>query len=152
MLFPLAYFVFPVNAVTQPKSSDNVILNIVVTTEQQPGVTGVIPAFLNSKMGGAVDGVNVLTSGTTSDDQLIYVSNYLTSHSPDLDVVGMDVIWTAQFVDNGWLENLSPLLETNEMDNYVYGMVDSATYKGSVWAFPYFLDMGVLYYRTDLLD
>jgi ABC-type glycerol-3-phosphate transport system substrate-binding protein len=153
LLFPSAFFIFPTSVIAQPETSaSGVILNIVVTTEQQPGVTGVIPAFLASPLGSGIDGVNVLSSGTTSDDQLVFVSARLAAQSSSIDVVGMDVIWTAQFVDNGWLVNLDSYLDTGEMDDYVGGMVDSATYQGSVWAYPYFLDMGVMYYRTDLLN
>lgn len=150
MLFPLAIFISPVKLETDPESSQ-VILNIVVTSEQKASILDIIPDFLSSEYGAGVSDVNVISSGDTADDQLTYVQTRLVGGDTSLDVIGMDVIWTALFVENGWLENLDSYLAPNEMDDYVGGMVDSGEYQGSQWAFPYFFNLGVLFYRKDLL-
>lgn len=150
MIFPVTLLIFPVVADSKPKSSQ-VILNIVVTSEQKASILDVIPMFLKSEYAGGISDVNVISSGDTADDQLTYVQTRLAAEDTSLDVIGMDVIWTALFVENGWLINLDDYLAPNEMDNYVGGMVDSGEYQGSQWAYPYFFNLGVLFYRKDLL-
>jgi len=151
MLLSSSFFVFPVGASSEPKTSQTVILNIVVTSEQKASILGVIPAFLSSSYGAGISDVNVISSGDTADDQLTYIQTRLAAGDTTLDVIGLDVIYTALFVENGWLENLDSYLEAGEMDAYVGGMVDSGKYQGSQWAYPYFFNLGVLFYREDLL-
>lgn len=150
MMLSASFFVFPTNAVPEPKTSA-ITLTIAVTEEQLAAVDGVIAGFLASPFAGNVTAVNVENSGATSDLQLTYFQTQLAAQDPTLDVIGMDVIWTALFAENGWIENLDSYLDTGEMDDYIGGMVDSGTYKGSVWAYPYFFNLGVLFYRKDLL-
>jgi multiple sugar transport system substrate-binding protein len=64
----------------------------------------------------------------------------------------MDVVWTAQFASNNWIISLEPYLDANEMDDYAAGMVTAGTYNGNLYAYPYFLNLGILFYRTDLMD
>jgi ABC-type glycerol-3-phosphate transport system substrate-binding protein len=74
-------------------------------------------------------------------------SGTATSH-----VIGLDTIWTALFASNGWIIELDPYLDVNEMDDYVIGSVNACRYKGKQYAYPYFNNLGILYYRKDLLD
>ena len=38
------------------------------------------------------------------------------------------------------------------MDAYFGGMVDSCTYNEKVWAYPYFMNLGVMFYRKDIIE
>lgn len=150
MMFSASLFVFPTKGAPTPKTSQ-ITLTIAVTSEQFDAVDDVIAGFLASPFAGNVTAVNVVSSGDTADAQLTYFQTQLAAGSPTLDVIGMDVIWTALFAENGWIENLDSYLAPNEMDSYIGGMVDSSTYNGSIWAYPYFFNLGVLFYRKDLL-
>ena len=150
MMLSSPLFVFPTTAAPEPKTSA-ITLTIAVTSEQLAAVDDVIAGFLASPLAGNVTAVNVVSSGDTADAQLIYFQTQLAAEDPTVDVIGMDVIWTALFAENGWIENLDSYLATGEMDSYIGGMVDSSTYQGSVWAYPYFFNLGVLFYRKDLL-
>ncbi|MFW9941591.1 MAG: extracellular solute-binding protein [Candidatus Thorarchaeota archaeon] len=150
MMLSGSFFLFPTNAAPVPKTSQ-VTLTIAITSEQYDAVDDVIAGFLASPLAGEVTDVDVVSSGDTADAQLTYFQTQLAGEDPTIDVIGMDVIWTALFSENGWIENLDTYLDTNEMDDYIGGMVDSCTYKGSVWAYPYFFNLGVLFYRKDLL-
>ncbi|MFW9881974.1 MAG: extracellular solute-binding protein, partial [Candidatus Thorarchaeota archaeon] len=68
------------------------------------------------------------------------------------DVIAIDTVWTAPFADNGWIINLDEYIADGELDVYGSGIVASCEYKGSFYAYPYFMNLGVLYYRKDLLD
>jgi multiple sugar transport system substrate-binding protein len=91
----------------------------------------------------------ILPSSTDEQHQF-YVIN-LEGRSPDFDVISMDVIWVPEFARAGWLMNLSDLLPGDERKDFFHGPMDAVTYKGKVYAIPWYIDAGVLYYRKDLL-
>lgn len=79
----------------------------------------------------------------------------LASGQPDPDVFLMDIIWIAQFVQSDWLEPLDrffakDVLVPGDFFSRVVPEADSDT--GRTYALPAFLDVGVLYYRQDLLE
>jgi multiple sugar transport system substrate-binding protein len=89
---------------------------------------------------------------SSSDQQhLFYVTN-LEAGSSDFDVFALDVIWIPEFARAGWLQDLTPTLGSAELADFVAGPMAAATHTGRIYAVPWFLDAGVLYYRRDLLD
>ncbi|OAE00603.1 ABC transporter substrate-binding protein [Arthrobacter sp. OY3WO11] len=68
----------------------------------------------------------------------------------DYDVVSVDVVWTAEFAAKGWLQPLKDkmAIDTNGM---LEAPVESASYKGTLYAAPKDSDGGILYYRKDLV-
>ena len=87
----------------------------------------------------------------TSDDQhQFYVIN-LEGRSPGFDVLMLDCIWTPEFARAGWLLDLTPYLQPGELAPFFPSAVASATYDKRVWALPWNMNVGLLFYRTDLL-
>ncbi|MFX1323876.1 MAG: extracellular solute-binding protein [Promethearchaeota archaeon] len=151
MIFSVSLFMLPVRA-EKPKPSQTVVLKIIVSDQQKPGVDGVIADFLADPLGAGVDNVTVVASGTRSNDQLAYTVALMEAEDDEFDVLGLDTIWPAQFAENGWIEDLNAMgVTSTEMNDYVPGMVDSGMYKGKLWAYPYFMNLGILFYRNDLI-
>ncbi len=87
----------------------------------------------------------------TSDEQhQFYVIN-LEGRSPGFDVMMLDLIWVPEFARAGWLLDLTPRLGPGELRPYFPSTVEAATYDGRVFALPWIMNVGLLYYRTDLL-
>ncbi len=87
----------------------------------------------------------------TSDDQhQFYVIN-LEGRSPGFDVMMLDCIWVPEFARAGWLTDLTGRLQPDELAPFFPSAVASATYDGRVWALPWNFNVGLLYYRADLL-
>ncbi|MCF2141904.1 MAG: extracellular solute-binding protein [Candidatus Lokiarchaeota archaeon] len=146
----LVMMVLPIGLVMVSTSkAQGVTLKIIVTDQQAPGVEAVVDDFLAVTDG--VDAVEVVASGTRADDQLTYLTTLLAAGDSEFDVIGLDTVWTAQFAENGWIKDLTADLESGEMDNYFGGMVQSCTYDGKIWAYPYFMNLGVLFYRNDII-
>ena len=143
--------IFLIAFIPMPVKANGVALKIIVTNQQKPGVDGVIDDFLAHTLGDGVDSVEVIASGDRAEDQLVYLIAQMTAESSEFDVIGIDPPWMAQFAENNWVVDLTSLLEANELDDYVKGMVDACTYNGKVWAYPYFMNLGLLWYRNDLL-
>jgi len=88
----------------------------------------------------------------SSDQQhLFYVTN-LEAGATDFDVFALDVIWVPEFRRAGWLHDLTAYLGPEGLKDFFPHAVEAATHAGRIYAVPWFLDAGVLYYRRDLLD
>ncbi len=151
LLFSTSIFVFPISA-SKLKTSQGVDLTIHVTDQQMPGVTNVTAAFLASTLGEGVDKVTVKSTGTTADDQLVNLQTLMQGGTATADVIGLDVVWTALFADNGWIIDLGNYLDEGELDDYGSGIVAAGQFKGKTYAYPYFMNLGILFYRADLMD
>ncbi|MFX1571543.1 MAG: extracellular solute-binding protein [Promethearchaeota archaeon] len=151
MLFSTAMFVFPIRA-SNLKPSAGVDLTIWVTDQQLPGVTNVTDDFLNSDLGTGVNSVTVKSTGTTADNQLINLQTLMQGGTATADVIGLDVVWTALFASNGWIIPLDSYLTSGELNDYGSGIVAAGQYKGKTYAYPYFMNLGILFYRRDLMD
>ena len=87
----------------------------------------------------------------TSDDQhQLYVINP-EGRSPGFDVMMLDCIWVPEFARAGWLVDLTSHLTPDELAPYFSSAVSAGTYDGRVWALPWNMNVGLLYYRSDLL-
>ncbi|MBW4721704.1 ABC transporter substrate-binding protein [Saccharothrix obliqua] len=65
------------------------------------------------------------------------------------DVVALDAVWTAEFAEAG---RLAPLpREQFDVDRFLPASLESATVDRRLWAVPWRADVGVLYYRSDVL-
>ena len=91
------------------------------------------------------------TLPASSDEQhQFYVTN-LEASSPEFDVFAIDVIWVQEFARAGWLHDLTPYFSSEEVGNYLPAPLRACTYSGRLFAAPWYVDAGVLYYRQDLL-
>jgi trehalose/maltose transport system substrate-binding protein len=72
----------------------------------------------------------------------------LRAESNECDVLGMDVIWTAEYAASGWLYDLTPVVEELEGE-FIPSTVETVEYEGKKWALPFNTNAGFLFYRTD---
>jgi len=79
----------------------------------------------------------------------LFVTN-LQAKSDRFDVMGLDVIWTAEFAKSGWLVELDQ--SQFPLDQMLKPAVDTAMFEGKLWAAPFGTNGGLLFYRKDVLD
>jgi multiple sugar transport system substrate-binding protein len=82
-----------------------------------------------------------------SDVQAETIKRNLMLQQP-ADVVRLDIQWIAECAAAGWLQPL----EVEAEEKFLPGPIEGCTYKGKIYAIPFFTDFGLLYYREDLLD
>ena len=68
------------------------------------------------------------------------------------DVFTQDIIWIAEFAAAKWALPLDDHFNADTMKDYFPGVVQACTWQGKLTALPWFIDSGMLYCRTDLLD
>jgi multiple sugar transport system substrate-binding protein len=89
---------------------------------------------------------------SSSDEQhQFYVIN-LQGGSDDLDVLDMDIIWVPEFSRAGWLADLTPRIPTAALAPLHAAALQADWFQQKLYAVPWFVDTGVLYYRKDLLE
>src|SRR5437868_9290489 len=77
----------------------------------------------------------------------------LEGGAADFDVFAIDVVWAPEFARAGWLADLSEAFPAARLrGEFLPHAVDAVTLNGRVYAVPWFLDVGLLYYRTDLVS
>ncbi|MEW9547515.1 ABC transporter substrate-binding protein [Nonomuraea sp. NPDC050783] len=93
--------------------------------------------------------VTLLELPEAADEQRAQMVANLQAQSNRYDVLGLDVVWTAEFAENGWIIPLERGLFP--LDRFLPPVVETAVYKNKLWAVPYTSNAGLLYYRADLV-
>jgi multiple sugar transport system substrate-binding protein len=114
--------------------------------------SGSYPAIVSSFNNSQKDIHVVWHNGPSDTDGLITLyDNALRARSGSFDIMNIDVVWPAQFDSNGWTLDLTSRWPASERANYLQGPIQSCTYQGKIVAAPMRTDLGVLYYRTDII-
>ncbi|WP_017597821.1 ABC transporter substrate-binding protein [Nocardiopsis lucentensis] len=95
--------------------------------------------------------VDIFFLAPTADEQRQALFQDLQSQAGGFDVLGLDVIWTGEFANFGYLESLEEFRPRIEGTSLA-GAVDSAQWREELYALPYSSNGALLYYRTDLID
>jgi ABC-type glycerol-3-phosphate transport system substrate-binding protein len=78
----------------------------------------------------------------------LYVQ-WLNARVGSPDVLQLDVVWTAEFAAAGWILPLERFRPDGQ--DFFLPALDACRWRGSLFALPWFVDVGMLYWRTDLL-
>jgi multiple sugar transport system substrate-binding protein len=95
--------------------------------------------------------VNLVELPESADEQRTQLVQRLDAESDECDVLGMDVIWTAEFAAQNWLQDTSQIIEPRR-DDFIPSTLETAEYEDKYWAVPYHTNAGFLYYRTDEVE
>jgi ABC-type glycerol-3-phosphate transport system substrate-binding protein len=126
-------------------------VNISLLQRDQNGVY----AGLVSKFNAQNNGVHVTHNSNAPNDTgqlLTILTTALRARSGSIDVFPMDIIWPPEFGANGWTVPLDDKWPASDRANYLSGPLQGCTYNGKLWAAPYFTDVGVIYYRKDIIS
>lgn len=93
--------------------------------------------------------VNLPFSHFTTNDRKEILARSLRSRSDGIDIFAVDLIWIPRFAK--WGYTLDNRFDTNTYASINESALQACYHKDSLVAFPLFLDLGVLYYRKDLI-
>ncbi|HUO40984.1 MAG TPA: ABC transporter substrate-binding protein [Mycobacterium sp.] len=90
-----------------------------------------------------------------ADDQRLQLARRLTGGDRTLDVMALDVVWTAEFAEAGWALPLSAdpsgQAEPEAITDTLPGPLATAKWKGRLYAAPVSTNTQLLWYRPDLV-
>jgi multiple sugar transport system substrate-binding protein len=79
----------------------------------------------------------------------LYVQ-WLNARAPQPDILQIDVVWTPEFAAAGWLLPLDQF--SAPLDDFFPAAIEANRWNSALFGLPWFIDVGMLYWRTDLLD
>ncbi len=95
--------------------------------------------------------IEAIPMGPDVDAAREQVARRLAAGDTTIDMINLDVIWTAEFADANWIMDLTDRVAPLK-DQYVPAALASTYYKHKYWALPVGTNAALLYYRTDLVD
>ena len=84
-----------------------------------------------------------------ADQQREQLVRRLAAGDEDIDIIGMDVIWTAEFAEAGWVLPWRGESAGEAREGRLDSAIESVTYEGQLWATPFTTNTQLLWYRTD---
>ncbi len=86
-----------------------------------------------------------------TNDQYSKILNSLRSQSTTPDVVQMDVTWPAQFAASNWIAPIDQYANASYLKQFWPGAATIGNINGKLYGVQRYMDIGMLYYRTDLV-
>jgi multiple sugar transport system substrate-binding protein len=96
--------------------------------------------------------INYVRLPTNADQQRELVARRLAAEDSDIDIVGMDVIWTAEFAEAGWILPWDGQRERVASEGKLEGPLRTVQYQDKTWAVPFTTNTQLLWFRKDRVD
>ena len=108
----------------------------------------------NAELGGRFS-IKQISLPKGADDQRLQLARRLTGNDKTLDIMGLDVVWTAEFAEAGWAVPLADdpagKAEADAADDTLPGPLKTAQWQGRLFAAPITTNTQMLWYRADLM-
>ncbi|MCG6970115.1 MAG: ABC transporter substrate-binding protein [Gammaproteobacteria bacterium] len=96
--------------------------------------------------------VKVVHLPADADQQREQLARRLAAGDTAIDIIGMDVIWTAEFAKAGWILPWTGSAAEQARKGRLQAPLQSATYHNQLWAAPFTTNTQLLWFRTDRVD
>jgi multiple sugar transport system substrate-binding protein len=104
-----------------------------------------------SKASGGKYNIKINFLSTSSDQQRVSLVRRLAANDSSIDILAMDVDWTAEFATARWIVPVPSQLAQQIRTQDLKGPVQTATVNGRLWAVPLNSNTQLLWYRKDLV-
>lgn len=88
------------------------------------------------------------TDASQQREQLV---RRLGAEDSSIDIVGMDVIWTGEFANAGWVEEWTGPQKKEVTDSVFANVIETASFEDKLYAAPFNTNTQLLWYRKDLV-
>jgi multiple sugar transport system substrate-binding protein len=130
-------------------SSGTVTLNWFVATQPGGTIQEVAKTCSEQSNGRYNISVNLLpTDATQQREQLV---RRLAAKDSTVDLIGMDVIWTAEFANAGWIKPFPDAEAQAATKGDFPSVIKTATFNGQIYGAPFNSNTQLLWYRKDLV-
>ena len=86
-----------------------------------------------------------------ADDQRLQMARRLAAQDASMDILGLDVTWEAEFSEAGWILPWTGTYKSQAEAGTLKVPLQTATWKGQLYAVPYNSNTQLLWYRSDLV-
>jgi len=95
--------------------------------------------------------VEVQLLPAAASDQREQLVRRLAARDSTVDIIGMDVIWTAEFANAGWIREWPSSLRSQVTNHVFPSVVKTASFDGKLYGAPFNSNTELLWYRKDLV-
>jgi multiple sugar transport system substrate-binding protein len=96
--------------------------------------------------------INYVRLPNIADQQRELLVRRLAAEDDDIDVMALDVIWTAEFAEAGWIRPWEGERRRVAQEDKLEGPLETVEYQGKTWAIPFTSNTQLLWYRKDRVD
>ncbi len=86
-----------------------------------------------------------------ADQQREQLVRRLGAEDPSLDLLGLDVVWTGEFANAGWVEPVPAASERAVTENVFESVLQTARFEDKLYVVPIWSNTQLLWYRKDLV-
>ena len=134
--------------------SGGIVINYYTPANEMATFTAVAKRC-NEELGGRFT-IKQISLPKGADDQRLQLARRLTGNDKSLDVMALDVVWTAEFAEAGWALPLSDdpagKAEADARPNTLPGPLETAEWQDKLYAAPITTNTQLLWYRADLMQ
>jgi multiple sugar transport system substrate-binding protein len=105
----------------------------------------------NEQAGGRYT-INYVKLPNIADQQRELLVRRLAAEDDDIDLASLDVIWTAEFAEAGWILPWEGERRRTAEEDKLEGPLETVDYQGKIWAIPHTSNTQLLWYRKDRVD
>ena len=95
--------------------------------------------------------IKIQTLPNAADGQRQQMVRRLAADDPSMDILGLDVTWTPEFAEAGWITPWPDDIATQVENDTLRSMVETATWNGRLYSAPFNTNTQLLWYRKDLV-
>jgi multiple sugar transport system substrate-binding protein len=112
------------------------------------------PKKLVDTYNGKATGISIEFQEFPNDSQAMHDKfvTVLGAKDGSYDIIASDMPWTPEFAAAGYIGELDKYLTPEVRKNFFEGSLAGASYKDKLFGLPWYQNVGVLFYRKDLLD
>lgn len=134
--------------------SGGIVINYYTPASEMATFTAVAKRC-NDELGGRFT-IKQISLPKGADDQRLQLARRLTGNDKTLDLMALDVVWTAEFAEAGWALPLSDdpsgEAEADARANTLPGPLETAKWQDQLYAAPITTNTQLLWYRPDLMS
>ena len=131
--------------------AEKTVIKFAAQGDSTPATQASVDAFNASQDLYVVEWVDMTNDSGAMKEQLI---TSMAAGSSDYDVLSMDVCWAGEFAAAGYIEPIDQLMKDSgfKASQFNAGSMSAATYNAKTYALPFFPDLGVLFFRNDIVS
>src|SRR5215213_6704719 len=95
--------------------------------------------------------INYVKLPTDADQQRELIVRRLAAKDSDIGVIGMDVNWTAEFAEAGWIEPWDGANKQAATEDRIPALLQAAEYQDKIWVAPFTTNTQLLWFHKDTL-
>ena len=130
--------------------AEKIVIKFAAQGDSTPATKDSVDGFNASQDKYVVEWVDMSNDSGAMKDAL---KTSLSAGSSDYDVLSMDVCWAGEFAAAGYIAPIDEMLKANglKISDFNSGSMAAATYNAKTYALPFFPDLGLLFFRKDIV-